>query len=80
MTMWKDLLFMYSGLKGRWAHTLNELLESPACSNEKINRRLKMESLKEVLKWMVEKKFADWADKNEQDKVFIYWKSPAEIA
>ena len=74
--MWKNLIFDYAKSLNRYTFTLNELFQSPICYNKDINRRLKMDSLKDLSKWLVSKKFADFTSKDEQDKIFVYWTTP----
>ena len=39
-----------------------------------------MESIKQIAKWMVANKFADFSTAQqegiEQDKIFVYWRTP----
>ena len=58
--MWQKLIFDYCKSIGTYSISFNELYESPICCNAKINRRLKMESIKSIAKWLVGKKFADY--------------------
>lgn len=39
-----------------------------------------MESIKQIAEWMVSKKFADYTSNNEKDKIFVYWRSPQDVA
>ena len=84
MIMWQRLIFSYAKSLKKWSLTFNELYESPICQNANINRRLKLESIKSIAKWMVEKKFAAYTTAEggqvEPDKIFVYWLSPTEIA
>mmetsp|Transcript_19321 Transcript_19321/g.13873 ORF Transcript_19321/g.13873 Transcript_19321/m.13873 type:complete len:89 (+) Transcript_19321:34-300(+) len=52
MKMWTDLILSYTKSKGAYTITLNELYSSPLCINQKVNRRLSMDSLVQVCRWM----------------------------
>ena len=52
MKMWSDLIVSYCKSKGLYSIPLNELYNSPICVNNDINRRLSMDSLKQVVDWM----------------------------
>ena len=39
-----------------------------------------MESIKEIAEWLVQNKFADFTSSAEKDKIFVYWKSPQDVA
>ena len=43
-----------------------------------------MESIKQIAKWMVANKFADYCSAEqegiEQDKIFVYWRTPQDVA
>ena len=84
MNMWKNLVFEYTKSKGVYSVTFNDLFNSPICQNAKINRRLKMESIKQIAQWMVSNKFADFTSKQtagvDQDQIFVYWRSSADVA
>lgn len=82
MTMWKNLILDYAKSKGAYSLTLNELYESNVCQNKEINRRLKIDAIRQITDWMVQHKFADWTSTNqaERDSIFIYWRSPGDVA
>ena len=84
MTMWKNLIFDFAKSQNTYVLTFSELFNSPICCNSAINRRLKMDSIREIAKWMVDNKFADFTanqtEGNEQDKIFVYWRSLQEVA
>ena len=83
MIMWKTLILSYAKSLKKWSLTFNELYESPICQNASINRRLKMDSIKQIAKWMVQNKFAAYTSAEggdvEPDKIFVYWLSPSDI-
>ena len=80
MKMWSDLILDFTKSRNLYSISLGELYASELCQNNKINRRLSMESLRQIIDWMVKNNFADYAAGKEKDKVFVYWRSIQEIA
>ena len=42
-----------------------------------------MDAIQAIAKWLVEKKFADFSSQTEggePDKIFVYWRSPSDVA
>ena len=64
MQMWKNLILDYAKSLKVYSLTFNELFNSPICHNATINRRLKMDSIKQIAAWMVQNKFADYSQVN----------------
>ena len=73
--MWSDLLVDYAKNKQLYSISLGELYASELCNNTKINRRLSMDALRQIIDWMAKHGFADYASGQTQDKVFVYWRS-----
>ena len=61
MQMWKNLILDFAKSEKKYSLTFNELYNSPICYKQSINRRLKMESIKEIAAWMVQNKCADYS-------------------
>ena len=84
--MWQKLIFDYAKSLGKYSLSFNELYQSPICQNQQINRRLKMDAIKSIAKWLVDNKFGDFTAAANQpgapepDRIFIYWRSPQEVA
>ena len=80
MRMWQKLIFDYSQSIKKYSLTLNELYSSPICQNKQINRRLTEKSVREIADWIVSNKLADWTNPEAKDTIFVYWKSPSDVA
>ena len=80
MRMWQKLIFDYSQSIKKYSLTLNELYSSPICQNKQINRRLTEKSVREIADWLVSNKLADWTNPEAKDTIFVYWKSPSDVA
>ena len=89
MLMWQKLIFAYCKSLSTYSMTFTEFYESPIAQNATINRRLNQESIKQICKWMVDNKYAEFTSKAvvadngesiEQDKIFVYWRSPQDVA
>jgi hypothetical protein len=78
--MWQKLIFDYSQSIKKYSLTLNELYGSPICQNKTINRRLTEKSIREIAEWLVSNKCADWTNQEAKDTIFVYWKSPSDVA
>lgn len=53
MKMWSDLILAYCKKRTLYSIPMNELYNSPLCINNEINRRLSMDSLKQITDWMI---------------------------
>jgi len=79
MKMWSDLILAYCKHRGVYIISLGELYASPICQNTAINRRLSMDSLNLVARWMQANKFGDFTSQS-CESIFVYWRSLQEIA
>lgn len=61
MKMWSDLILDFTKSKNLYFISLGELYATEICQNSKINRRLSMESLRQIIDWMAKNNFADYA-------------------
>ena len=63
MLMWQKLIFSYCKSLSTYSMTFTEFYESPIAQNTTINRRLNQESIKQICKWMVDNKYAEFTSK-----------------
>ena len=58
--MWQRLIFDWAKSENKYTVSFNELYESPICQNATINRRLKLDAIKQIAEWMIQKQFAEY--------------------
>ncbi|KYQ96781.1 vacuolar protein sorting 25 [Tieghemostelium lacteum] len=93
MQMWQDLILQYCRFYKKYELDLLECVKSNfnLFYNEKINRRLSIESLKEIFDDIVVNGYAEWIDNNsnvksskghniDKSRVLIMWRKPEEWA
>lgn len=50
--MWSDIILNYTKSKGLYSISLGELYNAPITQNAEINRRLSLDSIRQVCEWM----------------------------
>ncbi|KAF2073009.1 hypothetical protein CYY_005687 [Polysphondylium violaceum] len=79
--MWRDLILQYCSSLKIYELDLLESIKSNSILffNQKINRRLSIESLKLIIQDIVDNGYAEWLDKD-KSRVLILWRKPEEWA
>lgn len=72
LSHWKDVVTAHCRLN----HLFKLTNTDPLFENNKIQRRLKPETVQEVLSALVSSKLAEWVDTKTKSEVWVWWKSP----
>uniref|UniRef100_A0A7S3GJ86 ESCRT-II complex subunit VPS25 n=1 Tax=Palpitomonas bilix TaxID=652834 RepID=A0A7S3GJ86_9EUKA len=79
METWGEILVGYHGNKRVFQQTVAEAAASPVFKNDKINRRLSVEEITQVIDALVEEGRARWMDET-KTKFAVLWKSISDWA
>uniref|UniRef100_A0A8D0GLR5 Vacuolar protein-sorting-associated protein 25 n=1 Tax=Sphenodon punctatus TaxID=8508 RepID=A0A8D0GLR5_SPHPU len=77
LTAWCSLVLLYCRLNKLYTMTVMEAQESPLFHNQKLQRKLPLESIQVVLEELRKKGNLEWLDKN-KSSFLIMWRRPEE--
>lgn len=78
---WRSLIIDFCQHNNIYQLHLRDWLNKPPFYNEKIDRKLSLDSLKLIINSLVEKKYASWLDNNkERESCLVYSKPPEKWA
>lgn len=77
---WRSLILDFCQHEGIHKLCLRDWLNKPPFSNETINRRLDIGTLKTIIDSLVAKRFAEWVDGKNKETCLIYARPPDQWA
>ncbi|CAO3639255.1 unnamed protein product [Cunninghamella echinulata] len=81
LTQWSHLILRYSRHNKLYALNINQATTpggSPLFENTRIKRRLSLETLKEIIEYMVQQGTAKWEE--DKTQVLLFWRKPDDWA